>query len=283
MRDRGYYSVRTGKNPDAVKLTLPALKQIILKVDRQFREKDFFQEAFGYQCVDSGDVPGTLGGDIDGAMLIALRKPNLWPLATRIESYSEDDLFDVIEFMFDHVSKPVDGVYHSYNECGMHYNTFNRREGQKEYREAVNAILRSYGEGFELSEEGELLSLPEPGMSPLLEASLPSHDPHNVEARVQAATNRFRRHKSSLEDRRHALQDLVDVLEYLRPRVKAVIPSKDEADLFNIANNFGIRHHNDQQKNNYDAAIWYSWMFYYYLATIHACQRLIAKHGSSGQ
>ena len=46
---------------------------------------------------------------------------------------------------------------------------------------------------------------------------------------------------------------------------------------FNIVNNFGIRHHNQQQKVHYDTAVWYSWMFYFFLATIHAAVGLLAK------
>lgn len=163
----------------------------------------------------------------------------------------------------------------------MHYSTFNRPEGQSEYRAALNLVLTCYGDGYELSELGEILALPEEGMATLTGASLPLHDPDNVEARVQAAVMRFRRHRSSLDDRKHALRDLADVLEYLRPKVKAVLNSKDEADLFNLANNFGIRHHNVEQKTSYDTAIWYSWMFYYYLSTIHACIRLLSKHEKS--
>jgi len=66
-------------------------------------------------------------------------------------------------------------------------------------------------------------------------------------------------------------------LEYLRPQLKEVLTKKDESDLFNIANNFGVRHHNESQKTDYDKPIWYSWMFYYYLATIHASLRLVEK------
>ena len=73
------------------------------------------------------------------------------------------------------------------------------------------------------------------------------------------------------------MRDLADVLEYLRPTAKSVLKHEDEADLFSLANNFGIRHHNQRQKTSYDEAIWLSWMFYYYLSTIHACQRLINK------
>jgi hypothetical protein len=52
------------------------------------------------------------------------------------------------------------------------------------------------------------------------------------------------------------------------------LDKNDENDIFNIANRFGIRHHNIDQKNNYDKPIWYSWIFYYYLATLHAVIRI---------
>lgn len=65
------------------------------------------------------------------------------------------------------------------------------------------------------------------------------------------------------------------MLEYLRPKVKELLTKPDENDLFNIANNFGIRHHNDKQRTAYDMALWLSWMFYFYLATLHVVLRKI--------
>ena len=112
---------------------------------------------------------------------------------------------------------------------------------------------------------------------------MPTDDPENVESSVRAAILKFRRHRSTLEDRRDAVRDLADVLEFLRPQLKLVLTRKDESDLFSIANNFGIRHHNDQQKTDYDSAIWHSWMFYYYLATIHAAVRLIQKQKNESE
>jgi hypothetical protein len=282
MRENGYYSSRTGKHPGGPRLDLAVLKKLVLSIYGSFQNRDYFQEAFGYDCIDSGDVPGTLGRDVAGAILIAIRKDNLWPWPERASECSEDDLFDMLEFLYDHVSKPIDGYFHSYQNCGTHYSTFNKQEGRKEFRAALNPVLAAYAQGFCISDAGEVLELPAPGLAPLTDADLPMYDPDNVEGRVLVAVACFRRHGSSLEDRRHALRDLADVLEFLRPRVKDVIPSKDEADLFNLANNFGIRHHNERQKTGYEAAIWYSWMFYYYLATIHACVRLIDRHGKGG-
>jgi hypothetical protein len=96
-------------------------------------------------------------------------------------------------------------------------------------------------------------------------------------SRVDSAIRKFHYHRASLDSQRDAVRDLADVLEFLRPEIKKVFTSKDEADLFNIANGFGIRHHKENQKTSYDRAIWYPWVFQYYLATIHAGLRLIAK------
>ena len=68
---------------------------------------------------------------------------------------------------------------------------------------------------------------------------------------------------------RLAVRELFDVLEKLRPEVKAEMLRGDEGDLFNIANNFTIRHLNEKQKGNYDSALWHPWMFYVNLSTIH--------------
>ncbi len=277
MRRTPYYSIRTGKNPNATSFDLSILQRLFLDLYKSLVEKDYFQEAFGYFCVDDGDVPGTLGHDVEAQFLLNLRKEDLWPITDKIIKYSEDDLFDVIEFLYDLISKPIDGYFHSYSGCGYHYSVFDAVAGQEEFRTQVNRLLFDYKEGFELSEQGEILARAEHGLENLLAANIPNHDAENVEQRVNAAILKFRRYRSSLEDRRDAVRDLADVLEFLRPKVKSVLTAKDESDLFNIANNFGIRHHNEQQKTGYDKAIWYSWMFYYYLSTIHAALRLIEK------
>lgn len=253
------------------------LARLFGELYKTFSDQDYFQEAFGYFCVDTGNVAGTLGLDIEAQVFRKLRKPTLWPIQDKYLSYSEDDLFDMIEFLFDYVSKPIDGWYHQFSECGWHYNKFDQIAGRSRFRNEINELLCDYDDGYELSEEGEILALAEHGLDHLILAKLPMVDSKNVERRIETAVLKFRRYRSSQEDRRDAIRDLADVLEYLRPQLKKVLASKDESDLFNIANNFGIRHHNDQQKIDYDKPIWYSWMFYFYLATIHAALRLIKK------
>ena len=268
-----YYSHRAGLNPNSDGLPLVDVIGMFTKVFDQFSLEGYFDEAFGFYCVDADHIPGKIK-DIELEMLLSIRKNNLWPISEYSANYSEDDFFDVIEFLFQHISKPIDGTNHSYGDCGMHWDTFNQAEGRREYREKINRIFEQYKNKFVLSEKGEVLHRPESGFEHIFDADVPSND-LNVVRRIDEAVLKFWRHGSNLNDRRHAVRDLADVLEYLRPQVKSLLTNRDEADLFNIANNFEIRHHNEKQKNSYDAAIWLSWMFYFYLATIHVVLRKI--------
>lgn len=274
---RKYYSIRTGTNPFSKGLDLSMTLRLFNDLYREFEKKDYFQEAFGFECVDRGRVPGSLGFDVDAQLYRRLRKTDLFPISLRHAFYSEDDLFDIIEILYDFISKPLDGFYHGYNDCGMHYETFDRDTGRNEFREEINQILCDYGEGYELSKEGEIQIVGEVGLNSLFNANIPGNDDGNINLRIQSAINKFRRHRSSLDDRKEAIRELADVLEYVRPKLKNVVLKQDDADLFNIINNFGIRHHNQNQRTDYDQSIWYSWLFYYFLASIHAVLRLIEK------
>jgi hypothetical protein len=274
---RQFYSLRKGTNPNLKGLPLKDVLGLFVRLYNQLNEDGYFHEAFGFVCVDMGDVPGTVR-DPELEMLLTIRKTGLWPVNEKASLYSEDDFFDVIEFLYQYVSKPIDGAMHSHNQCGMHWETFSKTLGQLEFRNRVNAALTHYAHRYELSSGGEVLHKPEAGFEPIFDADLPSKD-QNITSRVGAAVLTYRRHGSTLDDRRQAVRDLADVLEYLRPQVKSLLTNADEKDLFNIANNFGVRHHNDKQRTSYDAGIWLSWMFYFYLSTIHVVLRKIEHEG----
>lgn len=276
---RKYYSQRRGTNPYAQGIDLHTLKKMVLTVYQDFFGKDYFQEAFGFSCIDAGDVPGSLGRDIEAAVMFKLGKSNIWPFTAYEGFWEEDDVFDVVEFLYDHIAKPTKGHFHSYGECGWHYEEFDRDAGQAEFSSKINELLEDYDTGYELSAEGEVLRKADPGTAPLLEAPIPTKD-DAVRARIEAAIRKYRRHNSTMDDRRDAVRDLADALERLRPQLKVVLKRKDESDLFEIANTFGIRHFNAGQKTEYDPAIWLSWMFYFYLATLHASLRFIEKQAA---
>jgi hypothetical protein len=269
---RQYYSQRNSSQPPELRLTLDQLRQLVKATYAQLNREYYLQQALGYECVDAGVVDG-LVGDMDTFVLLRLRRP-LWPFQD-FANYSEHDLFDILELLYDLVAKPEEGNYHGWDNCGWHFRTFDKEAGQAYLREQANSFLADYAPGYELSEQGEILILGQTDQRELLAAPLPKVDPKNVDDRVEAARHQFRRYGASLEDRRNAVRLLADVLEFLRPKMKEALTSKDEGDLFNIANNFGIRHHNDKQQTDYDQDIWLDWMFYYYLNTIFTVARKI--------
>lgn len=273
VSDKPYYSVRSGKHPTGGKLNLHDVKSLTLATYRELESQGCFWEHFGRGSSFHGDREiGLAGRDIKAFFFKRLKTPNLWPLEERCLLYDQNNLFDVIELLHDCASLEV--------AAGRQATRYDRSEGQAAVREAFNEFLAHYGEGYELNQSGEVITLGPKGLRELENAPLPPGDPENVQARVEGAINKFRRRGSSAADRRDAVRDLVGVLEFLRPQAKAVLTERDESDLFNIANNFGIRHHNTSQKNHYDESIWLSWMFYYYLAAIHAASRLIERANS---
>jgi hypothetical protein len=108
---RQYYSVRRGTNALAGGFDLDTMRQLFREVFIYFEDEGYFQEHLGYQCVDAGFVAGKLGRSLEGALLLTIRKRGLTPIREQISHYTEEDLFDVIEFLFDHCSKPTDRYF----------------------------------------------------------------------------------------------------------------------------------------------------------------------------
>lgn len=277
MPTRRYYHQRSGAQ-QAPRLDLDELKKLIAASYGVFFDRDYFQEAFGYHCVDAGSVVGTCGSDVAGWIKVQAWLDNVHPLPDCVHALDEPTLFAVVELLWDLVSAPLkDGAHHhTYSSCGWHYANFDKTAGQREWRTAVNKVIEFYDEGFELSEEGEVRRLGKDGLVELMTASVPkSANQENID-KIEDAVRRFRSGRSSRKDRQDAVEDLIEVVEFFRPQVKQHMFRKDEDRLFEIANEFLLRHHNQRQKTDYDPA-WLSWMFYLYLATIHLVLRLIER------
>ncbi|WP_242139986.1 hypothetical protein [Sphingomonas sp. TREG-RG-20F-R18-01] len=278
-RPRAYYSARKN-GPQEARFDLDDMREILFSAYAYLEGAGYFVDAFGYDCVDEGYVPGFVGGNIDVFVRMTLLKKDLWPLREKYQSYSEDDCFTMIEFLYDHVSKPGSKNFHDWNNCGYHYSEFDRDLGRKEFRSRFLVPLERYGEGWELTEAGEVMSLPPSGMTTLLTARPPTND-KTVLDRMMDATSRFRRHGSTIKEREVAVRDLADVLEWIKPHINMALMNKDSSDLYNIANQFGIRHLNQNQKLEYDKAVWLSWIFYHYLNTINACLHIMKRQGGN--
>lgn len=140
-------------------------------------------------------------------------------------------------------------------------------------------FLADYKTGFELTKDGAVLALGTHGLQHILDAEILSYDERNVDNKVRNAIAKWRNRDLSLSDKKEAVRELADVFEWLKKtkNLGAVLDTKDESAIFDLANNFGIRHHNPLLKTDYDPAIWYSWIFHFYLATYHAAIRLLIR------
>lgn len=269
------YSIRKGLNPNSNGLPLAIICELFAGLYSDMHADGYFHEAFGFYCVDAEDLGGTVK-DPSRLILLKLRKTGLWPIDSSHRTYSEHDLLDMVELLYQYVSKPIRGREHSYNNCGTHWETFNKGQGQTAYRAKVNDLLSNYHPAFELVSDGYVVEKADAGTEQIFEADVISSD-SKVSGKIEAAIRAFRQFGASVADKEAAVIQLINLLEYLKPQVKLSMIRKDEAELLNIANNFALRHHDREQKDDYDKPVWLNWMFYVYLATVHAVNRVIAR------
>lgn len=239
-----------------------------------FRDRDYFKGKAGITMTSLPD-----GIKREAAIALSFQP---FPITKWEEGkISEDHIFDVLEFLFDYVSKPgtwtlmtSDSGFNDYD-----YDGYDDDQGREEFRQKVNAFLYDYRAGYELTKTGTVLAAGTDGMQDILDAEIVRYDEMNVDNRVRHAILKWRNRHLTLSEKKEAIRELADVFEWLKKtkRLDRVLDKKDDSAIFEIANKFAIRHHNPQQKTGYDKIIWYSWMFHFYLATYHATVRLLIK------
>ena len=144
----------------------------------------------------------------------------------------------------------------------------------------VNSVLRFYDGGYELTKSGEIHKLSPFGFETLIGEAIKTNEPEKIDSRVNSAILKYSHYGSSIEERKEAILKLAGVLEYLKERIKnngEYFADKDDDALFNIINNFDIRHHKQMQQDQYNKDAWYDWMFYTFLASIYTLLKLNDK------
>jgi hypothetical protein len=271
--ERDYYNRRIGRDGGPPRLTLAEAARQIDSAYRTIDEAGYLQRSFGYTCVDAGEVPGRHGIDLRMKFYLRTSIKIERSVSEAIVNADEVTLFTIIEFIHDHIAKPLEGegYYHPWNNCGLHLDhrrdKFDETSGRAEWRTEVNETLGFYDDGYRLSESGEIVRVAADGTDSLIRAIAPPGAEPTDAAKLANAVHTFQLGRSTREHRKQAVRELVDILEFHRDAVRTYL-SKDEGDLFNIANNFALRHHNTRQRDDYDDA-WLNWLFYVYLATAH--------------
>ncbi|MDX8028632.1 hypothetical protein SK803_00345 [Lentzea sp. BCCO 10_0856] len=199
----------------------------------------------------------------------------LWPpQADRLAG--DLDLFcDVIEVVHDLVARPVARSIPGTRR----YSAFSVETGRSVYRWRVNELLELSDLGLLLADEGEdigrMVTVTPDARGDLVEA-VAAMEEGGTKDQVGHAVALFRARGADRHQKRSAVVVLARVLESERKLLKDELLSKDEGALFQIANQFDLRHQNEKQLSGYDVAF-LDWIFWWYLATIELVNRLSIK------
>ena len=266
---RRYYSSRNKPTP----LTLGELYWKLQNLYLLFRDIDYFKHKAG---ITKTSLPDSIKHEAAIALSFQPFPITKWGK----DDIIEDHVFDTLEFLYDHIAKPI-GWEEITNDTGYVYNSeiYSDEAGKEEFRQKTNIFLCDYRSGYELTKDGIVLAAGTDGLQHILDAEIVPYDEKNVDNKVRNAILKWRNRQLTLSEKKEAIRELADVFEWLKKTkgLDHILDKKDNAAIFDIANNFAIRHHNPQQKTLYDKNIWYSWMFHFYLATYHAAIRLLIK------
>lgn len=190
-----------------------------------------------------------------------------------------------VEWVGDHVARPrrLERV-HRWDNCGKHFDRFSTTTGRRVYWWRTNAILAQSQLPFTIEsagpDAGYVVGRVDIARSDLARRAATDAPPETKDE-IEQAVSRFRRHGATREDKRAATVSLCRVLEGLRPDIKMNLLTQDESDLFNIANNFDLRHKNGKQKDHYGVEM-LDWIFWIHLATIEMMHALRRRPGPQG-
>jgi len=269
---RPYWSQRSGTaslSPQSRGASARRVRQMI----GDLHEEHYFAEVLGFDCVDGNGDEGTSPAQ---ELERRVGKPHLWEMDP--DEWDLDDLCDFVEVFHDLAARPTDGWYHDYCNCGWHPSGFDRTSGQALYRWRVNQVLTNSVLDVRIADSGEdvgrMVRVAPEELSQLVEDVLDA--PGGAGSEVAHAIALFRSRSSTRQERRSAVVALARVLEDRRSLLKKELLSKDESDLFLIANRFDLRHKGADQQSDY-ADEYLEWIFYWYLSTVRLTDQLLSR------
>lgn len=248
---------------------------------RDLDQGGYFDRRGGENCPDNGSA------DEHTRTLRALVAEHCglattWPLELSNDTAeAEYDFYTLVEVLHDLVDRPRTRQWHDFDQHYT-YSNFKEHTGQAVYRWKVNDLLAAHGIDYQLASEGEDTGLlvattrdPRADLERIARQNVPDGNGNSIDHAIAL----FRRRGASTEDKRSACVALAGVLESRRKDLKSDLLSKDEGALFEIANNYRIRHHRADQHGDY-APQFLDWIFWNYLATVELSNRLMTRSPS---
>lgn len=169
-------------------------------------------------CPDGRGTTGTDGNAF--TLTLKAEVPGIvWPFDTE-KAPPTLAILDLVEFVFRHVGKPNIRDHHEF--FGHDHLTYDRAEGQVEFRQAINRILARNGLAFELGNDGQVIRLASPILREALATSAFRTGDSELDAMLESARRKLLDPDSTV--RREALEKLWDAWE----RLKTLLPGADK-------------------------------------------------------
>lgn len=253
------------RSSDTSKLEIKRVRELIYKIYKKLLNDDFFQEHWGlpYRVFNADKK------NIDVGLFFELKVHHdfLWPIDQKYQRWSKSDIFDFLEIIYTCISEPVSTT----TTPGSIFSktTYSRINARREFISIINPIIARFDEGYIMNGYGQIELLRDNDFSSTEEDLPETATSSQIDERIQRAIRHY--HHRGEDLRKEALKELGDVLEFIRAGIKAnEIAKKVEPAIFDILNNYNLRHNNAKQNTNYNTDIWYDWMYHTFLATIKA-------------
>lgn len=278
---RPYWRQRQNPQP-ARHFDLDQVMDRFVRLIDDLERRGYFEQFVPKRCVDDHDF---MPPNPSALLEIWVGEPDLWPLSESRERWGPDVFHTLVEVLHDRATRPRERDEHTYYGCGWHFFQLAPEPGRRLYRWQVNQLLDASTVPFRLADDGEdvgrLVAATDEARADLVAAVVRRDDPAAGD-RVRHAVAQFRARGGSAHDKRSAVMTLALVLEERRALLKAELLRRDEGALFQIANEFAIRHQNEQQKADH-SPVFLDWVFWWYLATIELTDRITDGQGGPGR
>ncbi len=218
---RKLFTERHGMSEPRVKEALDTdLTKGLLTVINAKIDENLFGEAFSDDCPDGGS--NSTGCDLrkleEGLAAYNVIWPRGWPKENN-EWPSDPQLFDLLEFLYEHAGLPKSYAYHSF--FGHDHLSYDKQAGRDKFEQDINRFFERNGVAFELR-QGEVIRLAPTGLQEILATPVFRTGDSELDRLLETAREKFL--NRSLEIRKEGLEKLWDAWE----RLKTVEPGRDK-------------------------------------------------------
>lgn len=215
------FTERHGMNEPRVKEELDAeAKNGLLTVIKAKIDENLFGEAFSEECPDGGS--NSVGCDLGKLRAGLAAYKVIWPYESPNgddELPSDPQLFDLLEFLYEHAGLPKAYSHHSF--FGHDHLSYDQEEGRAKFEQDINRFFERNGLAFELK-HGEVTRMAPTGLQEALATTIFATGDHDLDRLLETAREKFL--NRALEIRKEGLEKLWDAWE----RLKTIEPGADK-------------------------------------------------------